>query len=198
MNERNQAAQPAHIEANDAGQVLETQDQPAENAAEESAHLARLNAGAAQTDAEPNDGPHLVDTAGPPAVNLEAELSALVRVAVAVLGPIFPSLREIYTNDTIQTVGAVVAPVCRKRGWLANGVGGKYAEEMAACAVLAPIAAATYAGITADLAVRKAAQRKEPETLPDLTAQAVAAPSAEPIPEKRVTFGATQPEAVPA
>lgn len=206
MTKRTQAAPAAQpteaTAANEAGQVLAQAEQPgeaqglAESAAEEAAHLARLNATAAE--GEPEGGPHLVDTAEPPAVNLEAELSALLRVGVAVLGPMFPSLREIYTNETIQTVGAVVAPVCRKNGWLSQGVGGKYAEEMAAGAVLLPLAVATYAGVSADLEARKAAQRKDPEPLPDLTANSAPAPAAAPAPEKRVTFGAAQPEAVPA
>lgn len=175
--------------ADDAGQD--------DTAAEEAAHLQRLQQGAAEADDA--SGPHLADVGEDPpapAVNLEAEIAALAKVAVAMLGPMFPSLREVYTPETIEAAASVTAPLCRKHGWLPNGIGGKYAEEIAAAAVLAPLAYATYRGITHDLAEaqRKKAGQGEATPLPDLSAQAPEAPAA----PKTVTFGAPIPEGAPA
>ncbi|WP_302172866.1 hypothetical protein [uncultured Hydrogenophaga sp.] len=175
-------------------QASDAADQPAgqdDTAAEEAAHLQRLQQTAAEE--EPTGGPHLVDTAAEPTptVNLEAELAALTKVAVAMLGPMFPSLREVYTPENIEAAASVAAPLCRKHGWLQNGIGGKYAEEIAAAAVLAPLAYATVKGVQKDMA--EAQRRKAGTTadapLPDLSAPVPEAPAS----PKTVTFGAPVP-----
>lgn len=185
-----QAASEAQQPAGEGGQD--------DAAAEEAAHLQRLAQSAAEAEPAPG-GPDLVDVGAEPsapAVNLEAEIAALAKVAVAMLGPMFPSLREVYTPETIEAAASVTAPLCRKHGWLPNGIGGKYAEEIAAAAVLAPLAYATYRGITHDLAEakRKKAGEGGAEPLPDLSAPV---PDAPPAP-KTVTFGAPIPEGAPA
>lgn len=180
--------------------VADAQQQPGEGApggqddtaAEEAAHLQRLQATAAEAEEQPG-GPGPVDAAPEaPAVNLEAEIAALAKVTVAMLAPMFPSLREVYTDETIAAAAGVAGPLCRKHGWLPDGIGGKYAEELAAAAVLVPIGVATYAGVRRDLAEqrRKAANAGEAVPLPDLSAPV---PTEAPAPAKTVTFGAPIP-----
>lgn len=90
----------------------------------------------------------------PQGPTLAEEVSGMLTLLVGMLGPIFPSLAAIYTEQVIQSVGVAVQPVCDKHGWLQGGIGGKYGEEIMALVVLAPLTYATYSGITADIAAR--------------------------------------------
>lgn len=140
------------------------------------------------------------DQAGPPApgeaqaqsVNvpdLAGEISGLLAVAVATLSPMFPSLKAIYTTETIGAASQAVAAVCQKRGWLSGGMMGEYAEEVTALAIVGPLALATYQGIKGDIAERK---KKEPVDVHgvDLNAKA---PTDTPAQPKTVMFGAPAP-----
>lgn len=94
---------------------------------------------------------------------LAAEISALIALASSALAPAFPSLKEIYTEQTTAAAGHAIAAVCQKHGWLQNGIGGKYAEELACAAVMLPLSWATYNGIASDMAARqKEGQKSEP------------------------------------
>jgi hypothetical protein len=90
-----------------------------------------------------------------PERDLSAEIAALMTIAVTTLGPALPSLKEIYTEPAIQTAAGVTAALCDKHGWMQGGVMGKYGEEIAALAVLGPLAYATYNGVAGDLAKMK-------------------------------------------
>lgn len=150
---------------------------------EQAADLAALMAaagggapGAPATAAEPE----------PQGPDLAAEIAGAVTVAVATLGPIFPSLAGIYTPEVTQAAAQAVARVCEKHGWLQGGLMGKWGEEIACLAIVGPLAFQTYQGVRADLAAR--APAKEPERIGgvDLTAKA---PTETPG-SKTVTFGA--------
>lgn len=86
---------------------------------------------------------------------LATEFKALILMAAGALSPAFPSLAEIYTEQTATAAAHAAASVCNKHGWLAGGVGGKWAEEIAAGAILLPLAWATYHGVQNDIAKRK-------------------------------------------
>lgn len=106
------------------------------------------------------------------APDLANELKGLIAVAVATLSPIFPSLKEIYTDQATSTAAQAIAGVCNKHGWLGGGMFGKWGEEIAAVAVLAPLALATYTGVKNDLAKAKAAQNVEKLEAPNFEAKA--------------------------
>ncbi len=90
-----------------------------------------------------------------PAVDLAAEIGGLLSLLSEMAAPAFPSLKKIYTKETIERASGAVAAVCNKHGWLSGGVMGGWAEEITAAAVLVPLAATTYAGIKADNAARE-------------------------------------------
>jgi hypothetical protein len=89
-----------------------------------------------------------------PEIKLADEISGLLQMLVGVGAPMFPSLAMIYTPETVKQVGEAIEPVCRKHGWLQDGMGGKYKEEMLAMAIVAPLGFATWQGIKADIAAR--------------------------------------------
>lgn len=148
---------------------------------EQAADLAALQASAneqaqaqAQALAEPQPEP------GP---DLAKEIAALVGVAVATLGPLFPSLRTTYTPEVTQAAAQAIAGVCNKHGWLSGGMMGKWGEEIACIAIVGPLAYQTAQGIKADMAAREA----KPGETKQLAAPKV--PSEVPG-QNTVTFGA--------
>lgn len=125
--------------------------------------------------------------------DLAHELAGLLKVAVAALSPIYPSLKTIYTDETTAAASNAIALVCKKHGWLANGMMGNYGEEIACIAIVGPLALSTYQGVTADIAARKAQERTaklEGATLA-ATIEAPTAPAG--ANSKTVTFGAPTP-----
>lgn len=153
-------------------------------AGEQAADLAALQAAAADAPAVAGQPAAEPEPAGP---NLAAEIAGLVTVAVATLGPMFPSLRTTYTPEVTQAAAEAIARVCDKHGWMQGGLMGKWGEEIACAAIVGPLAFQTYQGIKADMEARK--PPKEPARLefPDLAASA---PSEAPAAAKTVTFGA--------
>lgn len=156
---------------------------------EQAADLAALQAAA-------NDGapgaPAPAAEPAPQGPDLAREITGLVTAAVAALGPMFPSLKAIYTPEVTQAAAQSIAGVCDKHGWLQGGVMGKWGEEIACLAVVGPLAVATYQGVKADLAARAPAKAPERIDGPNLAAEAPTAPAV----SKAVTFGA--PAAVEA
>lgn len=159
-----------------------TQEVEKHLSAEQSADLAALTAAANEPSAGTPTAPAEPEPTGP---DLQTEIAGLLKVAVATLGPMFPSLKTIYTDETIGAASGAVAAVCNKRGWLQGGLMGEWAEEITAVAIVGPLALATYQGVKADIAAR---QPKEPAKLEaaDLTA---APPAPAPAGQKAVTFG---------
>jgi len=91
--------------------------------------------------------------------DLAEEIAGALLMAASVAAPVFPSLGQIYDAPTCERVGSALAPVCKKHGWLTDGIGGQYKEELLAIAVIAPLGIATYNGIKTDLERKK----KKPE-----------------------------------
>lgn len=152
--------------------------------AEQSADLAALRAAADEQAAALAP----VEPAGP---DLGAEIRDALGLVVGILGAALPSLREIYTEPVREAVGASVAAVCQKHGWLQGGVMGKWGEEIACAAVVLPLAYATVRGVKADVAAIKAAA-VEKQGEPDAQVE-----QAEPVPgalrepgQRTVTIGA--------
>ncbi len=152
--------------------------------AEQAADLAALR----QTVAAEAPPGQMSDTAAavPMRPELAMELAALIGMAAGALSPAFPSLKEIYTEPTTQAAAAAIAAVCHKHGWLQGGIGGKWGEEIAAAAILLPLAWATYNGVQGDIEKRRKAS-------PKAKAEAIAQEPG----QSTVTFGApveAQPE----
>lgn len=144
----------------------------AELSAEAAAGLAEFDqlTGATEAPAAPGAVPEQEPAA--PAVDLAGELAGLLLTVSAVLKPALPSLEKIYTEEKCASAGAALAAVCNKRGWLQGGVVGGYGEELAALAVVGPMAIATYAGVKADMAAHK----EKPAALADSTGTGPATP----------------------
>lgn len=125
---------------------------------------------------------------------LQAELSALFMLAAQTVGTIYPSVKENCNQQAIDALASVWSAVCNKRGWLQGGIGGEYAEEIAAAAVTLPLGFAIYKGIQADIQSRQrdTKQAEQPSIAPSMPATDEAAPldasfkltaAVEPIPE---------------
>ena len=129
-------------------------------------------------------------TVEPEAIRLDLaqEIAGLATVAVATLGPMFPSIKTIYTPEVTEAAAQAVAAVCNKHGWMQGGIMGKWGEEIACAAIIGPLAWQTHQGIKADLAAREKEKPTKPEALtgpgPDLTAPVPGAPVA----QKTITF----------
>lgn len=88
---------------------------------------------------------------------LGGELAGVIKMARNILGPAFPSLLGIYTDEVAETAGNAVAAVCNKHGWLQDGLVGEWGEEVACAAILLPLGFATVQGVRADLQQRRQA-----------------------------------------
>lgn len=157
--------------------------EPDAPSAEQAADLAALRA-AAMPDAQPG----ALVQAEPAGPDLGTEIAGAVTMAVTILGPMFPSLREIYTPEATQAAAGAVAAVCNKHGWMQGGMMGQYGEEITCLLIVGPLAVATYKGVQADNAARaKADPMKEGGDPLEVAAPEPAA--GEPIGQKTVTFG---------
>lgn len=125
---------------------------------EQAADLAALTAAATEGATVPTTA------AGEPiqAPDLAADLSGLITMLVATLGPAFPSLQKIYTPEVTGAAGGAIAAVCKKHGWMQGGMFGEWGEEIACLAIVGPLAVTTVAGIKGDLAARA---KPQPEKL---------------------------------
>jgi hypothetical protein len=154
---------------------------------EQAADFAALQMAANEADAGPPGAP-----VGPeaPTIDLGQEIAGLMKVAVATLSPMFPSLKRIYTTEITETAAGAIAAVCNKHGWMQGGMFGEWGEEIACLAIVGPLALSTYQGVSQDMAEAKA-KEKPTERLegPNLSAPA---PVAE-VGSKTVTFGAPAP-----
>lgn len=131
---------------------------------EQAADLAAINAAIAEQPAAPVPG--MPGSPGePPKADLAAEFTGIIKLAVATLSPAFPSLATIYTDQVTAAAASAAAAVCNKHGWMQAGVGGKWAEEIAAAAILLPLGWQTYQGITSDLEKARAAKHPEPSDI---------------------------------
>lgn len=117
---------------------------------EKEAAFASLRARAAEIDGiDTVPGTVAAEAAGE---KLAGEIAGLVSMFVKVASPALPSLAGIYTEETTAAASQAVAAVCKKHGWMQDGVAHGYGEEVAAACVLLPLAFATYQGVKRDLA----------------------------------------------
>lgn len=157
-----------------------------EISSEQAADFARLSAMA--SDVPPVPGEEVIPQAE--AIPLAGQISGMLEMLVNMAGPAFPSLAAIYTQEVIDNVGAALQPVCDKHGWLQDGIGGKYGEEIMALVVVGPLAYATYAGMKSDIQARAPKKRTESVAGP-LGAPQMAAPIPDDVPgSNTVTVGA--------
>lgn len=124
-------------------------------AAEQAADLRALEAMAANGDAAQLP-PGEAAPEAPPRPALAEEIAGLLVMMAGMVKPALPTVAEIYSKETCETVGHHVAAVCDKHGWLQEGVGGKWGEEIMCLAVVGPIAWATVEAAKSDIAARKA------------------------------------------
>lgn len=103
--------------------------------------------------------------------NEAAEIAGLLTIVTGLFSPVFPSLAEIYTKETIQSIADAAVPVMAKRGWTTGALLGRYAEEITLCAVAFPVAFATYQGISADVAKAKKASAENPAIAEPVTVE---------------------------
>lgn len=87
---------------------------------------------------------------------LAQELEMLAGVLLGVFSPALPSLKDIYTEPVMTALCESTARVLVKYNLFADGIGGKYAEEIALAAVALPLAYATYKGVKGDIEILKA------------------------------------------
>lgn len=130
---------------------------------EQAADLAALTAAAAAADPVPGAPGATPELQGP---DIAKEVAGLVAMAVATLGPLFPSLRDTYTEPVTAAAAQAIAAVCDKHGWMQGGLMGQWGEEIACLAILGPLGFQTYQGIKADLAAREAKEPQRLESVP--------------------------------
>jgi hypothetical protein len=98
----------------------------------------------------------------PVVIPLAQEIAAMLKMISGVAAPMFPTVGKIYTDEVCGAIGGVVAPVCEKHGWLQEGIGGKWGEEIMCLVVVAPIAWATVEAAKQDAAARRQEGKAEP------------------------------------
>lgn len=91
----------------------------------------------------------------PPPPALDTELAGMLLMLSKIAAPAFPSVAALYTEETCGAVGASVAAVCDKYGWLQGGIGGEYGPELMCLCVVGPLAFATYSAAQTDIEARR-------------------------------------------
>lgn len=139
------------------------------------ADLDKMEIKAAQIDAMEGEQEGAEQSANPEQVAsldrtaaLAQELKMLGNVLLGVLTPALPSLKEIYTEPVINALCESTARVLVKYKLFENGIGGRWAEEIALAAIALPLAFATYKGVSKDINVLKfKAKEKEQKNKSD-------------------------------
>lgn len=137
--------------------------------------LEKLQAEAAALDASGEEGAVTGTSATPEQMEsldrtaaLAKELQMFGGVLLGVLTPALPSLKEIYTEPVVTALCDSVARVLVKYNIFENGIGGRWAEEIALAAIALPLAFATYKGVNGDIARLKSKAEKTAPGKPDL------------------------------
>jgi len=138
---------------------------------------------------DPNAQPGEGQGEAAPSLGLDKEIAGALQMLVGVVGPLFPSLKAIYTEETCGAVGAAVAPVCEKHGWLSGGIGGEYGEELMCLIVVGPLGYATYTAVQNDIEERRQKSKAQDGKAPNIASKAPAGALATPGSDT-VTFGA--------
>ena len=93
--------------------------------------------------------------------SLDEEIAGALKLLSKVIAPMFPTVAAVYSDDACNAVGAAVAPVCDKHGWLQGGMAGEWGPEIMCLVVVGPMAYATYTAVQGDLAAMAAKKRTE-------------------------------------
>lgn len=141
-------------------------------------NLDELAAQAAALDVAPDAAAPDAAASNAAAADVPAEVAALLQTVSAMLTPAFPCLAEIYTVDTCRQLGEAAAPVLDKYGLSMDGLFERWGAEITLASVALPVGAATWAGVKADIAARKAPAVAAPAT--PATPAAPAAPTPAP------------------
>lgn len=108
-------------------------------------------------DGSPENNPEVLQAAQ--IATEQAEIEGILTIVSSIFMPVFPSLKEIYTADTIKSIASATVPVMVKHGWSAGAMLGKWAEELALAAVVLPVGFATYKGVQADIKAAEDAEK---------------------------------------
>lgn len=92
--------------------------------------------------------------------DLEGELNDVLNSLLVPLAvQMWPSVGANLSPDRVKAPCMTFAALCKKRGWLQDGLmGGENAVEIACAFATVPLVIATYKGIRADIAARQPAQ----------------------------------------
>jgi hypothetical protein len=167
---------------------MSEQDQIPELSGEQAQDFAALQAMANDAPAMPGQPEEPIQPERPP---LEKEIAAALLMVSKVLGPILPTVAKIYSEETCEAVGNALAPLCNKYGWLQDGIGGKYGEEIMCLVVVGPIAYATVIAAQGDIAARS--PKKQTEALAGADIENVKQPEQPAAGAKTLTVGAPIP-----
>lgn len=96
-------------------------------------------------------------------VNNVQKVALMLALAVPLLGKLYPSIAEIYTDQVQSQVAQSLGPVLSKYGVDLADMATAYGPEIAALVVCVPLAIATVAGVKADIQER---MKVAPESVP--------------------------------
>ena len=102
---------------------------------------------AGEPDAAPGTGPG----AEPEPMNRSEDIQTALVMAVNVLAPMFPSLKKVYTDEVVKSVGDATVPLANKYNVNVLGWFAKYQEEIVFAGVMIPVAMSTYGAVLHDL-----------------------------------------------
>ncbi|WP_375591972.1 hypothetical protein [Chitiniphilus eburneus] len=92
------------------------------------------------------------------AVEEAREVVIFVRELAA---PVYPSLRQVYSDETVERIATAAAPLMQKYGVTLGGMFERWGPEIHFAMVMLPVGMQTAAAIRADRAAARAANEKE-------------------------------------
>lgn len=93
-----------------------------------------------------------------PTLTAEQEAQGLIEMAVETAAPLYPTLRAVYTPETVAKLSAALGPLMRKYSFSLFGAS-RWKEELQAAMVCVPVIIATVAAVKADTAARENAAK---------------------------------------
>ncbi len=81
----------------------------------------------------------------------EQNIAAVLNVLMTIIGPILPTVKEVYNANNIKAIAENTAPLIDKYGWQALIAFGRWEPELKAASVLIPVAFATVQAAKIDI-----------------------------------------------
>lgn len=81
----------------------------------------------------------------------EQNIAAVLNVLMTIIGPILPTVKEVYNANNIKAIAENTAPLIDKYGWQALIAFGRWEPELKAASVLIPVAVATVQAAKMDI-----------------------------------------------